>query len=93
MIFTFNNPTIKVAGTVCFIMMFKATDSFDGSMETMKKLLAHEDMKVRSNAVLALAALVDKFGPEKVKTADYDEIMLENAKNACQNPPLKSFSY
>mgnify|MGYP000170612978 CR=1 FL=1 len=41
---------------------------------------------------MALAALVDKFGTEKVKTADYDEVMLKNATSPSPDS-LKKFSY
>lgn len=91
MLFTHAKPGIKAKSLECFLLLFEASEVFDESIETMQGLLKHKNVKVLSNACLALGALVAAFGPKKVKIAEYAETMLKCAQHT--NPDVKKQTY
>ena len=79
MLLTHAKPGIKAKSLESLLLLFEVTQNFDDSEDTLQTLLKHKNVKVLSNAVLALAQLVENYGVKKIKIANYAEVMLKNA--------------
>lgn len=79
MLLTHAKPGIKAKSLESLLLLFEVTQNFDDSEDTLQTLLKHKNVKVLSNAVLALAQIVENYGVKKIKIANYAEVMLKNA--------------
>ena len=86
-----SEPVIRNKSSECFLMLFEVTENFDDSYFTLTKLISHENIKVLTTAILAVASLIEHFSISKTGRLNYHQQMLKNAKNT--DPECKAAVY
>jgi hypothetical protein len=60
-------PIIKTKGTECFLLLFEVSENFEDSIDTLKELIKHKNVKVQTSGINALTQLVLWYSPKKIK--------------------------